>query len=93
VNSQVQRRGLGHAPGTATGAKSTLPATDGNQLLRVALLAAHVQEAVLQAATGTVGVELLLDEVGQRNALLRKTRAKLGEILIQPAWRLASRVS
>jgi hypothetical protein len=51
-------------------------------MLRVALLAAHTQEAVLQSATGQVGVELLLDEIGQRNALLRKMRTKLGEILL-----------
>jgi hypothetical protein len=58
---------LGHAPGAATGAKPALLAAEGNQLLRVALLAAHAQEAVLQAATGQVGVELLLDEIGQRS--------------------------
>ncbi len=46
------------------------------------LFAAYAQEAVLQSTTGQVGVELLLDEIGQRNALLRKMRAKLGEILL-----------
>ena len=35
-----------------------------HQLLHVALFAAHAQEAVLQSATGKVGVELPLDEPG-----------------------------
>jgi hypothetical protein len=48
----------------------------------VALLAAHAQEAVLQTATGQIGVEPLLDEIGQRNALLRKMCAKLGEVFL-----------
>jgi hypothetical protein len=30
----------------------------------MALLAAYTQEAVLQSATGQVGVELLLNEIG-----------------------------
>jgi len=63
----------------------------------VALFTAHAQEAVLQAATGQVGVELLLEEIGQRNALLRKMRAKLGEILLhdlveQRAFRAVARI-
>ena len=63
----------------------------------MAALAAHAQEAVLQAATGQVGVELLLDEIGQRNALLRKLRAKLGEVLLhnlveQRAFRAVARI-
>jgi hypothetical protein len=67
-----QRRGPGHAPGIAPGGESASLAAESHQLPRVTLLAAHAQEAVLQAATGQEGVKLLLDEFEWLNALLRK---------------------
>jgi hypothetical protein len=58
------RFGLGHAPGIPPAAESAFFAAEGDQLIRVALLAAHTQEALLQTATGQLGVWLLLDEIG-----------------------------
>jgi hypothetical protein len=56
-----QRRTLGHAPGTAAGAKPPTLATERDQLLGMATLTAHPQEAVLEAATLEIFLELPLD--------------------------------
>jgi hypothetical protein len=60
-----QRGGLGHAPRTAGRTKPALLATEGHQLLGVAVLADQAQEPFLQAAALEVCVELLLNVVRQ----------------------------
>jgi hypothetical protein len=64
----AQRSGVGHAPRTTRGTESALLAAERNQLLGVAVPAAHTQEAFLQPTARQLGVELILDVVRQRTA-------------------------
>ena len=66
IGQQCSR--LGHAPRTTRRAEPALLAAEGHQLLGVALLAAHAQEALLQPPALQVGVEFLLYVVRQRSA-------------------------
>jgi hypothetical protein len=63
-----QRGRLGHAPGSPTGTYGPAFATERHELLGVALLALHAQEAVLEASALQVRLELLLHVFGQRPA-------------------------
>jgi len=67
-------RTLGHAPRAAAGAKPTPLAEKRQQPLRMALLAHHAQEAVLEHAAAQERLELLAHIRGQRAVLRRKTR-------------------
>jgi hypothetical protein len=62
---QVPRR-LGHAPRAATRAKATLLAGEGHQPLRMAVLAHHPQEAVVEYAATQVGIQLIAHVGWQR---------------------------
>ena len=69
---QVPRR-LGHAPRAATRAEATLLAGEGHQPLRMAVLAHHPQEAVVEYAATQVGIELLAHVGWQRAVFGLKT--------------------
>jgi hypothetical protein len=69
---QVPRR-LGHAPRAATRAKTTFLAGEGHQPFRVAVLAHHAQEAMVEHATAQERPELLAHVLGQRAVFRMKT--------------------
>lgn len=58
-----QGRGFGPAPRAAAGTEAATLAAQGDQALGAAVLAAHAQEAMLQAAAAQVVVELADDVV------------------------------
>jgi hypothetical protein len=58
--------GLRHAPRTTRGTEPALLAAERDELLGVALLAAHAQEALLEPAARQAGLELLLHMTRQR---------------------------
>ena len=62
---------LSHAPRTTRGTEPALLAAEGHQLLGVAVLAAHAQEARFKPPALQVGVELLLHVGWQRTAGFR----------------------
>ncbi len=75
-------RSLGHAPRTARRAEPALLAAEGHQLLRMALIAAQAQEALLEPPAFQVGLELRLNESWKRLASLGAQRTKRGIVLL-----------
>jgi hypothetical protein len=70
-------RTLGHAACAAAGAKPALLAGERQQPFRMALLAHHAQEAVLEHAATQERLELLAHVLRQRAVFCRKTRNEI----------------
>jgi len=70
--SSTNKAALGHPPRPATGAENAALATEGDQVLCVAALAAHPQEPVFQSAAFEIILELPLDIPRHYPALLRQ---------------------